>query len=569
VTDPDRRAWHLALASTGPDEELAAELERSADRARSRGGFAGAAALLDRSAALTVDPMARARRTIAAAQGHIEAGAVEEAMTLLAVADAAPLDELSRALVEQLRGYCAHYWGESRESATNLMLSAARRLEHIDVHLARETYLYALSSAILASDLAHEATVDATAKAVRAAPAPPRPIGPQDLLLDGMATAAIEGHGAAAPTIRRAVTEFRHARVTPEEAVRSIRYYGGAASMLWDFESFQWLAQEEVRVARDVGALYTLTQALNTLAITNIYAGDLPAAATQIAEARSLVDATGSTIVLYGDAKLASFRGDQANGAAIIAATITQARTHGQGMAVKSAISSTATLNNGLAHFDEAVEAAVAAHRPPVHWGSYLVLHELVEAATRTGQPSLAAAACEQLSESAEASGSDWALGIQARCRALLSVGDAAEALYLEAVERLDRSPVRSEASRAHLLYGEWLRREKRRLDARHHLRTAYEQLSTIGMDAFAARAARELAATGETVRRRSVDTLRDLTPQELQIARLVAEHQTNAEIGAQLFLSARTVEWHLRKVFTKLDVSSRKELRDSLQRVG
>jgi DNA-binding CsgD family transcriptional regulator len=567
--DPDRRAWHLALAATGPDEEVATELERTADLACSRGGFAGAAALLDRSAALTLDPQARARRTIAAARAHLQAGAFEEAMALLAAAEAAPLDDLSRALVEQLRGYYAHYWGDSREAATNLMLSAAKRLENIQVELARETYLYALSSAITVSDLAQEATVDATARAVRAAPAPSGPPGPPDLLLDGMAIFAIEGYAAAAPTLRRALDEFRHAFLTPEEAVRSIGYYCGAATLLWDLETYEWLAQKHVRLARDVGALYMLTQALNRLAIGNIYAGDLPAAATQIGEARSLVEATESTFVLYGGARLASFRGDQADGIALIASTVDQARAYGQGMAVKTATSAMATLNNGVGRFAAALEAAAAAHRPPLDWASHLMLHELVEAAARSGQRSVAAAACEQLSESAEASGSDWGLGIQARCRALLSTGDAAEALYLEAVERLDRSPVRPEAGRAHLLYGEWLRREKRRLDARHQLRAAYNQLSAIGMAAFAERAARELAATGETVRRRSVEAPHDLTPQELQIARLVVEHHTNAEIGAKLFLSARTVEWHLRKVFTKLDVTSRKELRESMLRAG
>jgi DNA-binding CsgD family transcriptional regulator len=351
--------------------------------------------------------------------------------------------------------------------------------------------------------------------------------------------------------------------------VRWCGYQCGAATLLWDLEAYQWLAERFVGAAREIGALMILPLALNLLAITNVLAGDLTSATTQIGEARSIVDAIGGSFAHYGGARLAGVRGHEADAVAFIAATIDQARAHGQGMAVKIAAAASATLYNGLGHYDEALEAAASAQRPPLYWASDLTLHELVEAATRSGQPSAAAVAFEQLSESTEASGSDWALGIRARCAALLSNGDAAETLYLEAIERLDRSPLRPEAARAHLLYGEWLRREKRRLHARHQLRTAYDQLSAIGMDAFAERAARELAATGETVRRRSVETLQDLTPQELQIARLVVEHRTNAEIGAQLFLSARTVEWHLRKVFTKLDVKSRKELRESLVRAG
>jgi len=369
--------------------------------------------------------------------------------------------------------------------------------------------------------------------------------------------------------LRRAIAAFADVQLPAEEGFRWLVYSTGAASLLWDWESLNLLATRAVQVTRELGALAMLPWALDTLAIANVFAGDFAAAASLIGEAEAIVDATGSTFTAYSAAQLAGWRGHQMAAEAVIGATVDHGRAHGQGLAVKIALAADATLRNGLAEYDAALTFAREANSPPPHWGSHLTLHELVEAAARSGQAHLAGEALERLSESAQASGSDWGLGIEARCRALLTSGDAAEALYLEAIERLDRSAVRPESARAHLLYGEWLRRENRRVDAREHLRTAYEQLSAIGMEAFAERARNELAATGETVRKRTFDTVDELTPQELQIARLAAEGRSNPQIGSQLFISARTVEWHLRKVFTKLNVTSRNELREALPRVG
>jgi len=459
-TDPDHRAWHRALAAPGPDEEVAAELERSAVRARARGGLAAAASLLERSAAQ------RGQRTIAAAAAHLEVGAFESAVALLAAAEAGPLDELSRALIEQLRGYSASAHGDVRD-APNRLLSAAKRLERIDVLLARDTYFYALGTAVTASDLARGADLAETAKAAKAAPAPPHAERPHDLLLDGLATFTTDGPAAAAPTLRRALSAFRETELSPNEAVRGLAHQGGAATLLWDYPSFRALAEAEVQVDRDLGALRMLPWGLSALAMANIWGGDLPVAASLIGEAELVIEATGSSFTVFAAAQLAGLRGHEPDAAAVIEATISHARARGQGMGMKIAQSGAATLYNGLGRYDQALIAAREAYRLPHHRSTHLALHELVEAASRCGQPALAADAMHYLCETTNASGTDWAKGIEARCRALLTTGPAAEALYVEAIMRLDRTPIRPEAARAHLVYGEWLRRENRRVDAR------------------------------------------------------------------------------------------------------
>jgi DNA-binding CsgD family transcriptional regulator/tetratricopeptide (TPR) repeat protein len=565
-TDPDHQAWHRALAAPVPDEEVAADLERAAGRARARGGLAAAASLLERSAALTPDAAHRRRRTIAAAGAYLEVGAFEAAEALLAAAEAGQPDELSRARFERLRGSSAYAHGDVRDAA-NLLLSAAKRLEPIDVFRARNTYVFALGAAVTAGDLARGADFAETAKVAKAAPAPPHAERPHDLLLDGLAMVATDGPAAAAPTLRQALSAFRETQLPANEAVVWLAHQAGPATLLWDYPSLRAVAEGEVQVARDLGALTMLPYGLNALAFANICEGDLPVAASLLAEAEVVIEATGSRFTLFAAAQLAGLRGYERDASAVIEATITHARARGQGQDIKIARSAAATLYNGLGHYDRALTAAQEAYCLPHHWSSHLALHELVEAASRCGQPALAVDAMQYLCETTNASGTEWAKGIEARCRALLTNGPAAEALYVEAITRLDRTPVRPEAARAHLLYGEWLRRENRRVDARLHLRTAYEQLSSMGMDAFADRASRELAATGETVRKRTVETTTELTPQEIQVARLAADGRSNPEIGAQLFISARTVEWHLRKVFTKLNISSRKELRESMLR--
>ena len=564
AADPDRRAWHLALATPGPDEDVAAVLERSAGRAQARGGLAAAAAMLERSAALTLDPAKRAHRTIAAASAYLEAGASEAAATLLAAAEAGPLDERSRAQVEIIRGFSAAGWGDWPNAAT-LQFSAAKRLEPIDVLLARDTYVGAINAAVSASGLVRGVSAAEVATAARKAPPAAPPERPHDLLLDGMALAITDGLAAGAPRLREAVTAFRTAQLPPEEGIRWFGSPVAAATLLWDWESFHDLSARHVQAARDLGALTMLPWALSNLALAHIWHGDLAQAASLVAETEAINEVTGTKSGLYTPALLAGVRGREDEAIGAIDATIAAARAIGEGVTVKVAQSALATLFNGLGRYDQALAAAREASRHPPHRASHLTLHELVEAATRSGHLDIAADAVQRLVETTGPSGTDWALGVEARSRAPLSTGDTAEALYTEAVERLERSPLRPEAARAHLLYGEWLRRQKRRIDARHQLRAAYEQLSAMGMAAFAERAGQELAATGETVRKRTADAAVDLTPQELQVARLAADGKTNQEIGSQLFISARTVEYHLHKVFTKLAVSSRKELRAKL----
>jgi DNA-binding CsgD family transcriptional regulator len=564
--DADRRAWHLALAAAGPDEEVAAELERSAGVAQGRGGVSAAAALLERSAALTLDPTRRTQRTIAAAGAYIDAGAPEEGARLLSAAEAGPLDAPSRARVEVLRATSATAWGWNGEAA-RLFLSAATRLYGLDARMARDLLAAAMGAAAQV-DVVGGVTLDEAAKAARAAPPPPDPVRPQDLLLDGLATFIAEGPELAAAILRSALGAFRRGRLEPAEGIHWYGFQCSAATALWDLETWELAAEGEVHAARTLGALRALPQSLNMLAVPKMFGGDLSTAAALVGEATSLIEATGSNFTLYAVARLAALRGDEAEAVDVIATTIDHAQAQGQGMSKRIAHSAAATLYNGLARYDEAFSAAQEADRPHFrYWASNIVLHELVEAAARSRHSGVAAEALERISASAQASGSDWALGIEARSRALLSTGDVAESLYLEAIERLERSPVRPEAARAHLLYGEWLRREKRRVDARARLRDAYERLTTIGMEAFAERARRELAATGETARKRATDTAYDLTPQETQIAQLAGEGRTNREIGTQLFISAHTVEYHLKKVFTKMDVTSRTQLRDSLAR--
>jgi DNA-binding CsgD family transcriptional regulator len=561
--DPDRRAWHFALAAAGPDEEVAAELERCAGRAQRRGGAASAAAFLERSADLTLDPDRRTERTISAAARHFEAGAVEASSSMLAAAEGGPLDELQRARAENLRGNIEAGWGHFGE-ATELFLRAARRLEPFDVRLARSTYVRALLAADIASDLARGATIVDVAKAARNAPGPPDPGHPQDLLLDGLAINATDGPPVAAPKLREALHAVTNALHSPQTSWL-LGHCLLATELLWDYDTHYTLATRYLQTARELGALQMLTWALDSVAQVQIWEGDLATAASLLDEEQSIIEATGSTTTPTAAADLMVWRGDEAEAKATIAAGIEKARVHGQGGNIKVLQLAEATMYNALRNYDDALTAAQSATRSPLHNSAYHALPELIEGAVRSGQAAVAAEALERLSGSAHASGTDWALGVYARSRALLSTGDAAETYYREAIERLDRSPLRPEAARAHLLYGEWLRREKGSVEAREQLRMAYELFDVMGARTFAERARVELAATGERARRRRADTTADLTPQERQIAQMAANGATNREIANQLFLSASTVDYHLRKVFQKLQITRRRQLHKAI----
>jgi DNA-binding CsgD family transcriptional regulator len=567
--DPDRRAWHRAHAAAGLDEPVAAELERSAGRAQRRGGVAASAAFLERATELTPDPARRGARALAAAQAKLEAGSREAAEALLATAELTQLDERQRAGLQRLRAQFAFLFDRGSDSPS-LLLDAARRLEALEPVLARETYLEALGAAMYAGRVNADSGVLQVAEAARAAPGGPQPPRAIDLILDGLARRCKEGPGAGVPALRLALQAVRNEALDGHAAimrwllltpiVQSITVFE-----LWDDDAFHALATRAVRLARETGALALLPVALVYRSGVHLFGGEFVAAKALVQEADAIAVATGNAGLLYAWILVGAWRGVEAEAMEFINAGLENATARSEGTVVALAGYATAVLNNGLGRYETAMDGAKRASDDGDFGYSGAALPELVEGATRAGNPAVAAAAVARLEERTRAAGTDWALGVLARSQALISEGEDADALYREAIERLERTRIRVELARARLVYGEWLRREGRRVDARDQLRTAHETFSRFGAEAFAERARRELLATGETARRRTEETRDALTPQEAQIARLAADAQTNPEIGAQLFISPRTVEYHLRKVFAKLDISSRKELRNAL----
>jgi DNA-binding CsgD family transcriptional regulator len=566
--DPDRRAWHRAQAAPGPDEDIAGELERSAGRARARGGLAAAAAFLERAAMLTFDPARRAGRALAAAVTKFAAGAFDGAQDLLAVAGAGPLSELEQAQAGVLRAQLAFVTNRGRD-APLLLLKAARRLEPIDAGLARATYLDALTASTLAGRLASPG--GHTLEVARAASAAPRPLhDPRvpDLLLDGLAANFSEGYAAGVPFLRQALTAFGSG-MPAEEELRWLWLTTLAALHLWDDERWDLLSSRYVELARKAGALSELPLALSTRSMMLLFAGDVATATGLTDEGRAVIDATGSQFAPYAAMGLAALQGRQAEVSALIEATASDVALRGEGIAMSVAEWANALLHNGLGRYPEAMRAAQQAlyhqeypgMRYPgiANWAAA----ELVEASARSGMTGIAADTFRWIAEMTSASGTSWALGVEARSCALVTEGNAAEGLYRDSIMHLDRSRVRAELARAHLLYGEWLRRRRRRTEAREQLRTAHDMLEAMGMDAFADRAGRELRATGETARRRTAAAAADqeLTAHEAQIARLARDGLSNPEVGARLFLSPRTVQYHLGNVFAKLGIASRSQL--------
>ncbi|RSM58340.1 LuxR family transcriptional regulator [Actinoplanes sp. ATCC 53533] len=563
--DPDRRAWHRAQAAVEPDEAVAGELERSAGRAQARGGVAAAAAFLRRATELTPDPAGRGARAVAAARATFEAGAPEVALELLAAAESGPLGDLQRGRVTRLRGQILVARRRGGD-ALPLLLDAARRLESVDDGQTRETYLEAIGAAVFAGPLNGRGGMRAVAEAARGAPRGPEPPRLVDALLDGLVTRYAEGYVEGAPLLKQALRSVR--RDAGRDADASMRWLWLTwlvAGDMWDDEAWHELATHAVRAAREAGALNFLPLALSYRAVLHLHCGEFDLAAELIEESDTLMEVIGRSTLGYARLLLSAWRGEDARTPELILAGMRHATSGGEGRAIGLGHWLLAVLYNGLGRYQDALASAERAgeHDDLASYGFSLV--ELVEAAARTDAPEAAAAALRRIEVRATVSGTDWALGMLARSKALLSHGPAADRLYREAIEHLEHSRIAVHLARAHLLYGEWLRRENRRHDAREHLRTAHEMLRGFGATAFAERARRELLATGETVRPRAADVREALTAQETQIARLAAAGKTNSEIGAELFISPRTVEWHLHKVFTKLDVTSRNKLRATL----
>ncbi|MGH9133401.1 MAG: AAA family ATPase [Ilumatobacteraceae bacterium] len=563
--DPDRRAWHRARAAVGPDETVAGDLEHSADRAQARGGVAAAAAFLERATELTPDPARRGMRALAAARAKFEAAAPGPANELLDMAETCPLDELQRAHLALLRARVV-FARRRGNDAPSLLLEAARLLEPLDVGLARETYLEALAAAIFAGRLGGRFGVREVAEAARATASVSHATRSIDLLLNALATRFTDGYTASTPLLKQALAAFGERGDSAEDDIRWLWLACRVAPDVWDDETWHLLATRHVQLANDAGALTVLPLAATYRAGVHVHAGEFASAEALINQADALADTADIATLRYTSLVVAAWRGRQVEALKLIADSIQEATTRGEGRSVALAHYATAVLYNGLGLYEPALAAAQQACEYDDLGILGWALSELVEAGARTGAHETTTPALRALNERTRAAATDWALGVSARACALLSDGPAAEPLYREAIERLTRSRIIVHLARARLVYGEWLRRANRRVDARDQLRAAHEMFASMGAEAFAERARRELLATGETVRKRTVDTRDGLTAQEAQVAHLVAEGLTNPEIGGQLFISPRTVEYHLHKVFMTLGVKSRRELRNALR---
>lgn len=563
--DPDRRAWHAAQAADGPDEDVAAGLDRAAGRARQRGGMAAEAVLLERATTLTPDPRQRGRRAVATAEAHFSAASPDRATEMASLADLCPLDPLDRARLARLRARILFARSRSDE-ASALLLDAAAQFAAAGSPLARETYLEAISATVFAGRVHGPTGARAAAIAARASSTPPSPSAAADLLLNGVATLLAEGQQTGVPELRRAFEPFAHEELSSREAtlrwlllapvaLESFIHYG------WDLSAWDRLATRAVRLARDIGALGVLPPALVYLGGVHIHYGDFATATRMIEEADAIAVATGQTPHAYAALVLAAWRGEEHAAAGPIIDAKARAASHGEVSLLGVTGYIQGVLFNGLARYDEALTAARSGIDHDGFNFTGLSLVEHVEAATRCGELEQAKTSLARLVELTGAADTGWARGVSARSRALLADGDEADALYRTAIDELSRDRIVVEVARAHLLYGEWLRRTRRRTLAHEQLRTAHEMFAGMGATAFAERARRELMAAGEQVRTHTTMRASVLTPQEAQIAALAAAGMTNPQIGAELFLSPHTVEWHLRKVFAKLGISSRRKL--------
>ena len=552
--DPDRKAWHRAQATAAPDEDVAIELERTAARAKSRGGVAAAGAFFERAALLTPDGARRAERMLAAAELMFEAGAYDSVQSLLRAVDDAQLDERHAARAQYLHAEVSRVLGGSRETVLEL-LAAAERLKRFDPLLAHKAHLEALWAAWFLGD---PESLDVVARALSESPASESG-AIVELIVRGWAQRLEQGgHPAGTELLRKATVALCE---KPQLEESDLSLYDGIVPVtvsLWDFDSWKTLMRRTVALARESGSLLALRPALHRWAEIKCVEGDLPAAAWAQAEADAIAEATREGVTATRASPwVSAWRLPEAEALRLI--ELESSRLPYVHSAWDCA---RALILNAAGRYEAALEAAQRSCDANPFGIFNWALPELIEAAARSGECERANVALESLVERTRLGSTDWCLGLEARSAALLSDDPAvAEPLYRQAIERLERAGIRTDLARAHLVYGEWLRRESRRIDAREQLHTAHDMLSAIGTELFADRTRRELSATGETARKRTDDTRGDLTAQESQIAQLASEGLTNPEIGAKLFLSPRTIEWHLRRVYPKLGIISRKEL--------
>jgi DNA-binding CsgD family transcriptional regulator len=563
--DPDRKAWHRAQATLHPNEAVADELEASAERAQSRGGYAAAGAFLERSVAFTVDPASRAVRALRAAQAKCLGGALDAASDLLMIAERGPLDDLHQAQLDALLGQIAFARSRGNE-VSPLMLRAASRLEHVDLNLARDSYFDALIAAIVSGHMAVEADVLTVAKAALAVPPSDQPRA-SDVLLEGLSLLVTDGVKSGIVVLKRALSAFRGDRLSTEERLRWSWVAGGTAGLIWDHETWDLLTARHQRLARELGALSVLPISLSTRVMMCLFAGDVAAARSLADQVQIVTDASDNRRIQNSALFLAAFRGDQAELGQLSETITSDAQLEGEGLALARVHWATALLRNGKGEYEEAFRCAKEAVRHPNEfWYWSWAAVELIEAASRTNRTAGARSVLARFVESTDACGTEWALGVQARCRALLTDGAGAEKFYREAIERLMPTRLQVDLARTRLLYGEWLRRQRRRRDARDQLRRAHELFVEFDMSGFAGRAEAELLATGERARKREVDTQVDLTPREFRISELATQGATNQDIAEQLFISPATVEYHLTKVYRKLGIRSRTQLANVLR---
>jgi DNA-binding NarL/FixJ family response regulator len=559
----DTRAWHRALATAEPDEAVASELEHSASRAQGRGDLAAAAAFLDRATTLTPDPTRQAGRALAAAEVSFRAGDFQATQRLLATARSGVLDDAQLARAALLRGHAAVVLRYGNEAAA-MLLEAARQLERVDPSLARRAYLTAWSAAVTADHLGGTEIHAEVSRAIRALPPSPGETSPLDLVIDGLALLVTDGHEAAMPTLQLAAEEVLQLPV--EDVLKWGWHVGGVRSAIWDDQAIA-VYERQAQVVREAGALAELPIHLQALALERAWRGDLPGARLLVSEAENIAASTGNRVPPFAMLRILALEGREDEASTLIGAVLQEGTRQGQGIAVMVAHWAAAVLNNGLGRYDEAAAAAreVVANTV-LPWLAMWVRCELVEAAAKVGDIELAVEAVEGVVVTTRPASSHLARGVEARCRALVAASDA-EGLHREAIAHLDASGNAVERARARLAYGEWLLGQGRPRDARERLRAAEELFAGIGMEAFADRARGQLVAAGAKPRTRSATASDDLTPQEAQIARLARNGLTNAQIGAQLFLSSRTVEWHLHKAFGKLRIDSRDALEGVLKR--
>jgi DNA-binding CsgD family transcriptional regulator len=556
IRDPDRRAWHQAQTALGTDEGIAADLERSADRARAHGGVAAAAALTERAAELTPDAARRAARTLNAAQMARSAGALDSALRLLTIAEAGPLDAHERGSAKLQRAQIA-FQMDRDDNAAGSLLEAATTL---DGDRSRDAYLEAFAAAMYVGR-SNPTRLRQVAAAARAAPRASQPPRPVDLLLDGLCAHVVLGREAAVPTLRRAVAAMSNDDDSPDD----LRWLGLActvAMLLRDDRAHASLADRQVRLARASGAVIALPLALNYRAGVHVFGGELTEAASLVGEAYAVEAATGTAKLIYADLMISAWRGDEQRVKELIRNS-PDATARGEGRTKASIEFAIGVLSNGLGTYQAALDATKEAEKYDELGFDAFLPAELVEAASRLGRPELAALAIERLAQRARVYNTDWAVGMDLRSRALLSDGPETDDLYVQAIARLGLTRLSAYVARTQLVYGEWLRRKRRRTEAREQLREAYEKLSAMGLNAFARRAAGELQATGEHPRQRRVDLLDTLTIQELNILHQAASGATSKEIAARLFLSPRTIDAHLRNIFQKTGATSRRQLRE------